>query len=388
MRLLFVFNSPIAKRGSFEDLMTALARETLRRGDSCAFVFPGMGVADFELAQLAPVHIIRHPWNGLRAVWEIRRIATAFGADVVNAHFCDTLNFLPLYAWARVRGIRVVCHFHGEILPLDQVQWFKRYLNSLRLVTMPARRVIAVSRANETYLRHLHIVPETQVIYNGIDVDRFGGAAATEPLPASDLVPSGRYVVYLGSLIPRKRVDFLLRAFQKVAARLPDVKLVVAGGGDVEGHRALAAQLGLAERVSFTGLVRDYPMALVKNAQLFVSASMQESFGLVFAEALALGVPVVACRIGGIPEVVEDNFVGLLSQLDDLDGFAANITRLLEDEPRRAAFAARGPAWARARFALDLRVTELLDSLASCPPIAPRRGLPLPPPNAGVHRPL
>ena len=255
MKLLFLFNSRIAKRGSFEDLMLSLAREIRRRGDSCAFVLPGLGVADFELGRLAPVHLVDPPWDRLRAAWDIGRIIERERPDVINAHFCDTLNFLPLYAWARLRGIRVVCHYHGEIVPLHQVRWFKQHLSALRLVTMPVHRVVTVSRANARYLSHLRVMPQVDVIYNGIDLRRFDGRAS-----AGGALPDGRYICYLGSLIPRKRVDFLLRAFRQVAARVADVTLVVAGGGDVEGHRALAAELGVSSRVLFTGLLPEYPL--------------------------------------------------------------------------------------------------------------------------------
>ncbi len=119
--------------------------------------------------------------------------------------------------------------------------------------------------------------------------------------------------------------------------------------------------MGILDDVIFTGLLRDYPYGIIKGAKVFVSASEQESFGLVFAESLLLGTPVVGCRVGGIPEVVVEGKSGFLVDKDDLDGFVSSVVALLDNENMRKGFADFGRRYVKERFDLKDRVNELIE---------------------------
>jgi hypothetical protein len=142
--------------------------------------------------------------------------------------------------------------------------------------------------------------------------------------------------LYIGSMIDRKRVDVLLRAFAIVKNKCSAARLALVGGGPLDGElRRLATELQLDDAVRFTGLVIQYPFDELKRSDIFVSASESESFGLVFAEAMSFGLPIVACRVGGIPEVIEDGKTGLLVEANDPDSLARALLTLLEDRQLR-----------------------------------------------------
>lgn len=170
---------------------------------------------------------------------------------------------------------------------------------------------------------------------------------------------------------PAKGVRFLIQAFGELARDLPRTRLVLVGKGPEEPElRMLAERLGLAERVTFAGFRRD-AHAYVATFAVAVVPSIEEGFGLVALEAMALGVPVVASRVGGLPDIVTHGESGLLVTPGCAGEITAAIRHIVTDGNARArmrAFAARDAQ----RFALDTyvgRLTEIYQELA-----ATRRG--------------
>lgn len=370
MHTAFAFHSRLAKHGSFEDLILSLARGVAGRGDRATFIFPSCGVPSLHaaLAELAEVHFVDGPWTHLRSVRAIRDLVARARPDALNTHFCDALPFAWLYPWARLAGIRVVPHYHGEILPLDAVPRWRRTLNALRLMMLPAHEIITVSHANARYLAHLGVTRPITVIHNGVDLARFTpGPRDGAALRLHGLSEGDRYLLYVGSLVERKRIDILLEAFARVRRAVPALKLVVVGGGAIERYRGQATSLGLDGSVRFEGLLGEFPLALLRGAELLVSASEQESFGLIFAEALALGVPVVACRAGGIPEVVSDGVVGLLARPGDAIDLARKVLRVVTDKTLRDRLGARGRQHVAAHFDLNDKAERILRRLGHAP---------------------
>jgi len=165
--------------------------------------------------------------------------------------------------------------------------------------------------------------PRLHTLYNGIDVRRF----RPRPRPARKSIE----IASVAHLVPLKGIDVLLRALALV--RRGDVGLTVVGDGpEYERLSALARSLGVGSRVRFLGL-RDDTHVLLAAADLFCHPTLAEAFGLVIAEAMASGLPVVASRVGGIPEVVSEGETGLLVPPGDAGALAGAIDRLV-DSPR------------------------------------------------------
>jgi len=169
-------------------------------------------------------------------------------------------------------------------------------------------------------------------------------------------------VLTLAALVPRKGVDVLIRALARLPESAPEregaarVVLLVAGdGAERERLEALARELGLERRVRFLG-AREDKAELLAASDAFALASRSEGLGVAALEAMALGRPVVASRVGGLEEAVVDGHTGLLVAPDDVAGFAAALGRLRDDPELRARLGAAGPRRVREGFAAEQMV--------------------------------
>jgi D-inositol-3-phosphate glycosyltransferase len=202
---------------------------------------------------------------------------------------------------------------------------------------------IAVSTEHEReQLRHLYCLPSDalRIIPCGVDLEAFTPGTPAERAEARQaLSPDGLpTLLFVGRLDAIKDLDLLLAS---VAAMRSPVRLYLIGGnpdGDPEVERlhGVAANLGIAERVVFPGAVpqRELPR-YYRAAAAVVVTSRYESFGLVAAEALASGTPVVASAVGGLPSIVRDGENGLLVRWRRPEEFAARLDRLLSDDELR-----------------------------------------------------
>lgn len=369
LRMLAIMDTGIKKQGSFEDYIVSFARKAREQGWGLGFVFPGVGAADvlsrIEKEQ-ASVLLTNATWSSRQGIFELIRFIREFKPNIVNFHFCATLSFLPIFLFCRASGISVVYHYHGEIRPLHTLRWRNTHLSELRLLSLFWNRVIAVSKANKVFLQALHITTPIDVVYNGIDVAGFLQRSADMDQVASAKKDSETVnCLYLGSIIDRKRVDILLRAFAIVRDKSPAARLVVVGGGALESSsKKLATELQLDSVVHFTGLMVQYPFELLKRSNILVSASESESFGLVFAEAMSFGLPVVACKVGGIPEVVADGETGLLVEANDPEALASALLILLENSDLRTQMGNAGLERVKNAFQLEDTIDATFQSFA------------------------
>jgi glycosyltransferase involved in cell wall biosynthesis len=197
----------------------------------------------------------------------------------------------------------------------------------------------------------------------GISADRISvcpnGSPDWKTSPAN--VGAGGYLLFVGTIEPRKNIAGMLDAYARLRARRANVpRLVVAGHTEPDAAEWLnrIRQPPLAGHVEYRGYVSaDAREALYKGAQVFVMPSFDEGFGIPALEAMAAGVPVVVSNRGALPEVVGD--AGLLIDPEDAESIAAAVERLLTDSDLRAACARRGLDRARqftwAQTARDVR---------------------------------
>lgn len=227
-------------------------------------------------------------------------------------------------------------------------------LQSERLNLAQARHVVVTSPATAATLTADFNVPAHKLTVALPGIDR-------PEMPARRTAGPAR-LLSVGTLIRRKGHDVLLGAL----ARIADLEWqmdIVGGNRDAAVAANLMTQsaaLGLQDRVSFRGEVElSEIQSLYRNAKLFALASRYEGYGMVFAEAISWGLPIVACAAGAVPETVPKT-VGLLTPPDDPEAFAVALRRLLMNaddydrlESGARAAAARLPAWADAAAAVD-----------------------------------
>lgn len=221
------------------------------------------------------------------------------------------------------------------------------YLSALTTVAIAkARRVICVSEHTRDRLarRHPEVEPKLRVVSEGVEA-RFKPAGDGSIALLRERHGLERpYVLFVGTVEPRKNLDRLIRAFTAAALRaeLPH-ELVIAGarGWKDRATTVAYAESQLHDRIRFLGYVDDSDMpALYSGAELFVFPSLDEGFGLPPLEAMACSVPVLVSAAGALPEVVGDG-AELIDPLDE-SALAAAIERLLVDPAARAALAEKG----------------------------------------------
>jgi N-acetyl-alpha-D-glucosaminyl L-malate synthase BshA len=219
-------------------------------------------------------------------------------------------------------------------------------------------------RTRESFCASLRGAPcAIEVIPNFVDVDTF------RPPAGADRRRGGGRAVHVSNFRPVKRVPWLLRAFD-LATRGTSATLTLVGDGPEQRTcRELARDLSIANRVRFLG-ERDALPEVLAQADVFALSSSEESFGLSALEAMSCGTPVVATRVGGVSEVVDDGISGFLASKDDLQGFAEKLRMLLFDAALGERFGNAARAAAVERFDRNrvvLRYEELYRRLCRQP---------------------
>jgi glycosyltransferase involved in cell wall biosynthesis len=305
--------------GGMEKLLVEFARHADRSRFDLHFVsLTTRGRVADEIEALGwPVTALQTP-QGLRPglVLKLAKLFRRLGADIVHAHNSKPLIYCG--PAARLAGVRPVVYTrHGTR------QGARRGETILyRLAVHTADRAVCVSEDNSRLcVRDGVAAHRVHKVWNGIDTNRF---AFVGPNP-------GGPAVMVGRLSPEKNVETLLRAVPLITQARPDFRLEIAGDGVcLPALKALARELDLGDRVAFLGDVRDVP-SLLARASMCVLPSLTEGISLVLLEAMARGLPVVATRVGGNPEVVSDDETGLLVPAGAPEQLAAAILRLHAD---------------------------------------------------------
>jgi glycogen(starch) synthase len=335
--------------GGVEELSRRLALELRRRGSDTT-VITNRTPADLpqdETVDGIPVHRERFRFPELRARhligWAVGTVPTrrgviravaAHSSSVVHVQCVSSNGYYALRA-ARRAGLPLVVSLQGELTmdasgvyqrsPMLRRTW-RQLLTAADVVTGCSAQV--VDEAVAAYGSGLQA--KARVVPNGIDLQAISAA-----------VPERRsrpYLLGIGRFVRQKGFDVLLGAFARIASEYPDLDLVLAGDGPERAAlHEVAAHLG--DRVVFTGGVpAERAFGLFRGAAGFVLPSRHEPQGIVVIEAMAAGTPVLATRVGGVPETVRDGHNGLLVEGDDVAAMARGLQALLAD-----------PAAARAR---------------------------------------
>jgi L-malate glycosyltransferase len=164
-------------------------------------------------------------------------------------------------------------------------------------------------------------------------------------------------VIHVSNFRPVKRVKEVVEIFARVRDQVPARLLMVGDGPDLADASRLARSLAVAEDVQFLG-EQDQVVPLLSAADVFLLPSAQESFGLAALEAMACEVPVIASRVGGLPEVVESGVSGFLHPPDDLDGMAASGIALLSDRDLHQRIGLGGRTVVHGRYCSDRIVPQ------------------------------
>jgi glycosyltransferase involved in cell wall biosynthesis len=226
---------------------------------------------------------------------------------------------------------------------------------------LPGVQYIAISQVTANKLmQHGINHDQIKVIGCGVDLETIATRVGSFARKST--------VIVVGRLVPYKRVDLVIRAFQRVAYQFPDTTLQIIGQGpERERLEQMAKELGIEHRISFEGFVESHLEVLerIKASKVLVTASEIEGFGIVLLEAMALGVPYVATRIPAFEESSGNGTGGVLVEVGNCDEFALAIGRVIGDPEYADTLRERGLS--RAQLfgwgAMAKQARELFDSL-------------------------
>jgi phosphatidylinositol alpha-1,6-mannosyltransferase len=304
----------------------------------------------------------------------IRRIRRAEGISVVCIGELVASGWLGAVC-RRLFGLHSIIYVHGE--EISSQMTYDPDSRRRRRALAAADRIVAVSRFTRGVLETAMEVPAEKIalISNGVDLQRFTPRARREDLLARYGLTGKRILLTVGRLYARKGMDRVIESLPRVLRELPDVCYLLVGEGSYRPDlEQLAERTGVRQQVVFAGAVPD--AELVDHyalADVFIMANRElpdgdtEGFGLVFLEANACRIPVIAGRAGGSVDAVTDGVNGLVVDGDRQEEIAAAVLRLFQDDALRERLVAEGEVMA-ARSGWDSRVEQFLalcDGLAA-----------------------
>ena len=258
------------------------------------------------------------------------------GFDVIHAH-----DWLVTYAAKSLKNaydIPIVATIHATEAGRnsgihDETQ---RYINETEwLLTYEATEVIVNSNYMKNEIQRLFGLPfdKINVIPNGINLSNFTGIERDYDFRRQYAMDNEKIILYVGRLVYEKGVQHLIAAMPKILSNYHDAKLIIAGrGGMMDELRAEASNLGLNDKIYFTGYLNSKQVQkMYKCADVAVFPSTYEPFGIVALEAMLAGVPTVVSDVGGLDEIVTHGVDGMKSYAGNANSIADSVTALLYD---------------------------------------------------------
>lgn len=307
--------------------------------------------------------LFREPQHLLSLANKIVQVGRAHRLDVVHAHYAiphAAAAYLARQILANAEGAhvpRVITTLHGTDVTL--IGSDSSYSETAAFCIDQSDGVTAVSESlrADTY-QQLSVRADIRVIPNFLDCEihrRSEDPALRTRLTGGD--DALRLVIHVSNFRPVKRIEAVIDVFDRIRRRVPSRLLLVGDGPDLDRAGRQIRDLGLTDAVLQLG-EQEQVVPLLSASDLFLLPSAQESFGLAALEAMACQVPVVASRVGGLPEVIEHRVTGFLHDPDDVEGMASSGAALLTDPGRHQAVAAAGLAAVAQRFCADAIVPK------------------------------
>ena len=346
-----------------------LGKELAERGHTVHFISSSLPTRLTELNARVRFHevemmsypLFEHQPYTLALATKMSTVAETENLDLLHVHYAIPHSISAILARESLkpkRRLPVITTLHGTDITLVGAD--RSYLPITRYGIVQSDGVTAISHYLKDATREIFHFDDIKVIPNFVcqqDYQRH----SVETL-RQELAPNGETVlVHVSNFRPVKRPVDCVEIFARVFKKQSQTRLVMVGDGSERTnaeHRARC--LGVAEKCSFVGKqpkIVDYLSA----ADVLLLPSEQESFGLAALEAMACEVPVIASRVGGIPEVVTDGETGFLSAVGDVAKMAEDATRLVADEKLRKEMGVRARASAISRYSTNMVIPQYIN---------------------------
>jgi glycosyltransferase involved in cell wall biosynthesis len=357
----FVNNFPGPTLGGGEVQLLTLVRGITAAGMSVKVACASGSALETEVRQLRGVCVVPVDFS----LWRLPAVLAKLPSCLVGADVIQGTGLLA-NAIARFVGgsLRIPVVNTVHVVPGaaradgDSRTRLLLRVGAEQLLQSRVTRFVAVSEAVRRGLLARGLPAERiRVITNGLDIDSLRLASKQAP-PA--LAPASAYVGVASRLERVKGVEYFIRAAARLNRDYPHVRFIIAGAGSEEVRlQRLATELGLTESVQFLGYVASSP-PVIAALDVLVVPSLSEASGLAAMEGMALGVPVVATRTGGLEEIVEDGVSGLLVPIADDQAIAEAVARLIDRPDLAHRLRTHGCDRARERFGAQRMTDEYL----------------------------
>jgi glycosyltransferase involved in cell wall biosynthesis len=376
IKTLFFCNLISLKMGAFEKLLGAIAQEFRNGGDEFVVVFSGepiTPVAEFLRASGVRWQVLSKWAHGpgkerawgyvLPALQLIRRERP----DVAVVHFGNELPTLTAILLARLMGFWKIKWVWQQDQQIRDPGIIEKRLSRMRLLNSVANHFVAMYEGGRESMRKRGIpADKITVIHNAVapfTPVRLKGWLRQEFGIGSDEV----ILVTIGSLIPRKRIDFLLRACAALGTegkvvgcqdnpttKLPPWRLFVIGeGSEREQLEAITRELGISDHVHFLGLRNDI-REILPESDIYIHAALSEASTYSIAESMAAGIPAVVVDAGAAKEQIQDGVSGYVLGNADVEAFSSRVRELMEDVSKRTEMGRMAEARWRSKFTMDV----------------------------------
>ena len=310
----------------------------------------------FERVRTPAYPLFREPQYLLALATTIVRVACDHQLDIVHAHYAvphATAAYLGeqiLRTEAGITRVRTVTTLHGTDITLVGADPSYRAVVAFSIEQSHGLTTVSESLRQDT-LSALGIRRDIKVIPNFLDC---GYYRRRRDLALRDRLwpDKGPIIMHMSNFRPVKRTGMVFDVFERIRRRTPAKLVFIGDGPDRAALEARVRASEFAADVMFEGEQRD-PVPLLSCADLFILPSSQESFGMAALEAMACEVPVIASRVGGLPELIDDGQTGFLCDMDDVDGMAERAMQVIEDGALARAIGKAATASVSKRFCVD-----------------------------------
>ena len=371
--LISVFGVKPLRIGGTETFARELSLQLGERGWQSVLCFlsePTAEVRRFLDLPNISFEVLENSTNGERdACKALAQIMRKHRPEILHLHY---VSFLNLYFWgARRQSTRQVFFTDHHSRPagyvLSRAPFWKRA--AARIINQPLNKVICVSNYGYDCMTAFDLLPRSrfQMIYNGVDLSRVkvDPGLAKQFRERYSIPPERALVTQVSWVIPEKGIADFLETARLVLRQNQHVQFVLVGDGmNREQYARDAVTMGIDDHITWTGMIDDpFGEGVFHAADVVCQFSRwEEVFGWMIAEASAHGKPVVATRVGGIPEVITDGVTGHLVDRGDAPTMSERVLELLNDPELRQRMGAAGRATVAAKFDLRKNVSQLIEA--------------------------
>ncbi|RLG83523.1 MAG: hypothetical protein DRO40_04330 [Thermoprotei archaeon] len=281
-------------------------------------------------------------------------------ADLIHVHAIDVFGAFSILIAKLIRKPVVVTVHRADVLPSNSL-----FLNILRIIAFKVvDAIIAVSKATKKLALNVGApANKITVIYNAVDETMFTPRSKSLCRQKLGLPQNSKIILFVGNLIPRKGVEYLIRALPIILTKIPNVLLVVIGDGPQRNElEHLAKELNLEQNIVFTGRISTEKLCLYYGAaDIFVLPSLHEGHPMVLLEAMASGLPVVATKVSGNMETVIHGKNGYLVEPKNAHQLANAIIKILSERKQISKFGKASLMIYRKKFSEEKQICKIAE---------------------------